>query len=553
MAHFHIQDLSFSYPNAKKESLSGVTLNVEKGEYVVLCGKSGSGKTTLLRHLKSVLTPHGKRSGQILFCGVSIDEVNQRDQASKIGFVMQNPDDQIVTDKVWHELAFGLESLGCDQKTMRLRVAEMASYFGIQGWFHRNVAELSGGQKQLLNLASIMAMQPEVLILDEPTSQLDPIAASDFLNTVRKINLELGTTILITEHRLEDIYHAADRVIVMDSGKIVANDTPRRVGEQLYAQNNEMFAALPTPVRVFYGAKARGDCPLTVREGRNWLSKTFENRTLRAVEPDSEPAMEETKDPALKVKEAWFRYEKDSPDVLRGVSLDVPAGSLFAVVGGNGAGKSTALKAVCGICKIYRGRVEIFGKDLKKYRSGELFQNCLAMLPQDPKSLFVKKTVREELAEMCREEDKIAQAAALCEIEALMDSHPYDLSGGEQQRAALAKVLLTQPRLLLLDEPTKGLDSFFKQKFAKILRKLRQQGMTIVMVSHDVEFCAEHADLVSMFFDGQILTTDTPHRFFGQNSFYTTAANRMSRCVFRNAVTAGDVVALYQKNQEERA
>ena len=553
MAHFHIQDLSFSYPNAKKESLSGVNLSVEKGEYVVLCGKSGSGKTTLLRHLKSVLTPHGKRSGQILFCGISIDEVSKQDQASKIGFVMQNPDDQIVTDKVWHELAFGLESLGCDQKTMRLRVAEMASYFGIQGWFHRNVAELSGGQKQLLNLASIMAMQPEVLILDEPTSQLDPIAASDFLNTVRKINLELGTTILITEHRLEDIYHAADRVVVMDGGKIIANDTPRRVGEQLYAQNNEMFAALPTPVRVFYGAKAKGDCPLTVREGRNWLSKTFENRTLAAVEPDSEPAMEETKNPALKVKEAWFRYEKDSPDVLRGVSFDVPTGSLFAVVGGNGAGKSTALKAVCGICKIYRGRVEIFGKDLKKYRSGELFQNCLAMLPQDPKSLFVKKTVREELAEMCREEDKIAQAAALCEIEALMDSHPYDLSGGEQQRAALAKVLLTQPRLLLLDEPTKGLDSFFKQKFAQILRKLRQQGMTIVMVSHDVEFCAEHADLVSMFFDGQILTTDTPHRFFGQNSFYTTAANRMSRCVFRNAVTAGDVVALYQKNREGRA
>ena len=553
MAHFHIQDLSFSYPNAKKESLSGVTLSVEKGEYVVLCGKSGSGKTTLLRHLKSVLTPHGKRSGQILFCGVSIDEVSQQDQASKIGFVMQNPDDQIVTDKVWHELAFGLESLGCDQKTMRLRVAEMASYFGIQGWFHRNVAELSGGQKQLLNLASIMAMQPEVLILDEPTSQLDPIAASDFLNTVRKINLELGTTILITEHRLEDIYHAADRVVVMDGGKIIANDTPRRVGEQLYTQKNEMFAALPTPVRVFYGAKARGDCPLTVREGRNWLSKTIENRTLTAVEQDSEPAMEETKDPALKVKEAWFRYEKDSPDVLRGVSFNVPAGSLFAVVGGNGAGKSTALKAVCGICKIYRGRVEIFGKDLKKYRSGELFQNCLAMLPQDPKSLFVKKTVREELAEMCREEDKIAQAAALCEIESLMDSHPYDLSGGEQQRAALAKVLLTQPRLLLLDEPTKGLDSFFKQKFAQILRKLRQQGMTIVMVSHDVEFCAEHAGLVSMFFDGQILTTDTPHRFFGQNSFYTTAANRMSRCVFRNAVTAGDVVALYQKNREGRA
>ena len=550
MAHFHIRDLSFSYPNAKRESLGGVTLSVEKGEYVVLCGKSGSGKTTLLRHLKSVLTPHGKRSGQILFCGVSLDKISMQEQAFKIGFVMQNPDDQIVTDKVWHELAFGLESLGCDQKTMRLRVAEMASYFGIQGWFHRNVAELSGGQKQLLNLASIMAMQPEVLILDEPTSQLDPIAASDFLNTVRKINLELGTTILITEHRLEDIYHAADRVVVMDGGKIAANDTPRRVGEQLYAQNHEMFAALPTPVRVFYGARAKGDCPLTVREGRNWLSKTFEARSLTAVEPESEPAVEKTRMPALKVKEAWFRYEKDGQDVLRGVSFDVPNSSLFAIVGGNGAGKSTALKAVCGICKIYRGRVEIFGKDFRKYRSGELFQNCLAMLPQDPKSLFVKKSVREELAEMCREEDKIHQVAALCEIEALMDAHPYDLSGGEQQRAALAKVLLTQPRLLLLDEPTKGMDGFFKQKFARILCKLKQQGMTIVMVSHDVEFCAEHADLVSMFFDGQILTTDTPHRFFGQNSFYTTAANRMSRCVFRNAVTAQDVVALFEKNLE---
>ena len=552
MAHFHIQNLSFSYPNAKSEALSGVNLSVEKGEYVVLCGKSGCGKTTLLRHLKSVLTPYGKRSGQILFCGAPLEKVSMQNQASKIGFVMQNPDDQIVTDKVWHELAFGLESIGCDQKTMRLRVAEMASYFGIQGWFHRNAAELSGGQKQLLNLASIMAMQPEVLILDEPTSQLDPIAASDFLNTVRKINLELGTTILITEHRLEDIFHAADRVVVMDNGKIIANDSPRRVGEQLHAKNHEMFAALPTPVRVFYGAKAPGECPLTVREGRNWLSKIFEEHSLKVVEPEREPAIEKTKNPALKVKEAWFRYEKDGQDVLRGVGFDVPAGSLFAIVGGNGVGKSTALKAVCGICKIYRGRVEIFGKDLRKYRSGELFQNCLAMLPQDPKSLFVKKTVREELAEMCHEKEKIARVAALCEIEGSMDSHPYDLSGGEQQRVALAKVLLTQPRLLLLDEPTKGLDGFFKQKFAGILCKLKQQGMTIVMVSHDVEFCAEYADLVSMFFDGQLLTTDTPHRFFGQNSFYTTAANRMSRCVFRNAVTARDVVALYEKNMEGR-
>ena len=257
MAHYSVENLSFSYPTSGKETLKNINLTIQQGDYVVLCGQSGSGKTTLLRHLKPVLTPHGKRTGQILFDGKPLETLSGYDQASKIGFVMQNPDDQIVTDKVWHELAFGLESLGVDQKTIRLRVAEMASYFGIQSWFHREVSTLSGGQKQLLNLASIMAMQPEVLILDEPTSQLDPIAASDFLNTVRKINIELGTTILITEHRLEDVYHSADRVIVMENGAVTANDAPRKVGAMLRAQNSPMLAALPTPVRVFYGSGAQ--------------------------------------------------------------------------------------------------------------------------------------------------------------------------------------------------------------------------------------------------------------------------------------------------------
>ena len=551
MAHFEIKNLSFSYPTAKgKESLHNISLTIQKGEYVVLCGKSGSGKTTLLRHLKSVLTPHGKHTGQILFNGVPMEQVSQRDQSAKIGYVMQNPDDQIVTDKVWHELAFGLESLGCDQKTMRSRVAEMACYFGIQDWFHRDVANLSGGQKQLLNLASIMAMQPEVLILDEPTSQLDPIAASDFLNTVRKINIELGTTVIITEHRMEDIFPHADRAIVMDGGNVIADDTPRNIGKLLYDQKNDMFTAMPTPVRVFYGSEGEGDCPLTVREGRNWLSRSFpeEPKIKEVPVPETD---EETEDPALSMKELWFRYEKNSPDIMRGVSALVPKGSIYAIVGGNGAGKSTTLKAICGICRPYRGRVKVFGKPVEKYKSSELFGGTLAMLPQDPKSLFVKKTVREDLEEMTKDKMLIDRIAATCQIEKLLDSHPYDLSGGEQQRAALAKVLLTRPKLLLLDEPTKGIDSFFKETFAGILKELKSGGITVVMVSHDVEFCARYADLVSMFFDGQVLTTDHPRRFFGNNSFYTTAANRMSRHVFSMAVTAEDVMDLYRQNKED--
>lgn len=574
MAHFEIKNLNFAYPAAEgKKSLDNINLTIGRGEYVTVCGKSGSGKTTLLKHLKSVLAPHGKRSGDILFNGRKIEDIDLREQSSRIGYVMQNPDNQIVTDKVWHELAFGLESLGLDQKTIRLRVAEMASYFGIQGWFHRNVSELSGGQKQLLNLASIMAMQPDVLILDEPTSQLDPIAASDFLNTVKKINQELRTTIIITEHRLEDIFYASDKVVVMENGRIIAEDEPRKIGEFLKAENSQMFAAMPTPVQVFYGvasseegeAAARAElhnCPLTVREGGDWLSRRFADKAPEFThiedadgthEEISEILDPEPEDCALVVKEAWFRYEKDSPDILKGVSFRVLRGSLFAIVGGNGTGKSTTLKSICNICRPYRGKIFIEGKPVDKYKSGELFKGNLAMLPQDPQSLFVKKTVREDLSEMLYGKEKtdmaaVEEIAKLCEVDHLLDSHPYDLSGGEQQRAALAKVLLTKPKILLLDEPTKGIDNFFKLKLAEILMKLVEQGVTIVMVSHDVEFCAKYADCVSMFFDGSIITTNTPNNFFSQNSFYTTAANRMSRHIFENAITDEDVIRLCQRN-----
>ena len=553
MAHFEIKNLSFSYPASKNGlALKEINLSIDRGEYIAVCGKSGSGKTTLLKHLKSVLSPHGNMEGEIYFEGKPLKESDLRQQSSKIGYVMQNPDNQIVTDKVWHELAFGLESLGIDQKTIRLRVAEMASYFGIQGWFHKNVTELSGGQKQLLNLASIMAMQPTVLILDEPTSQLDPIAAADFLNTVRKINLELGTTVIITEHRLEDIFHAADRVVVMEKGSIIAADEPHKIGEFLKAENNEMFAAMPSPVQIYYGVENDLRCPLTVREGRNWLSSLLKDKEIKIASiEEREEEDEETKVPAVTLKEVWFRYEKEAPDVLKGVNLQIPRGKIFAIVGGNGTGKSTTLKSICNICKPYRGQVLIDGKKIDKYKSSELFKGNLAMLPQDPQSLFVKKTVREDLEEMLlsgEDKKRVEEVADICDITDLLESHPYDLSGGEQQRAALAKVLLTEPKILLLDEPTKGIDNFFKLKFAEILGRLREKGVTILMVSHDVEFCAKYADRVGMFFDGSVVTTNTPKLFFSQNSFYTTAANRMSRHIFENAITNEDVIKLCRAN-----
>ena len=531
MAHFQIENLTFAYPG-RPNTLENISLSIEKGEYIVVCGQSGSGKTTLLRHLKSVLTPHGNVSGQVLFGNTPLWQIPLGEQAEKIGFVMQDPQEQIVTDKVWHELAFGLENIGCDTKTMRSRVAEMACYFGIQDWFHKDVATLSGGQKQLLNLASIMAMRPEVLILDEPTSQLDPLAASDFLNTIRKINIELGTTVIITEHRLEDILPAADRVVVLDRGRVAVCDTPRKAGQLLWEAKHPMAAAMPTPMRIFYGVDKGDHCPLTVREGRKWLTDALPSPAISAL-PESLPQCGDT---ALSAKGLWFRYERNAPDILRGLDMDIPEGSVFAIVGGNGAGKSTMLKTLIGICKPYRGKVKAQGR--------------LAMLPQEVQSLFAKDTVLADLQEISRDEAFVAQIAEACQITHLLDRHPHDLSGGEQQRAALAKALLTSPKILLLDEPTKGMDNFFKESLTEILCKLKEQGITVVMVSHDVEFCAKYADFVSMFFDGQLLTTDTARRFFSANSFYTTAANRMSRSIFQNAVTAEDAISLYRQNRE---
>lgn len=556
MALFELQNLTFSYPTAPDTPcLTDICLTLEAGEYLALCGKSGSGKTTLLRQLKSVLTPHGQRTGTVSFDRRPLSEVSSREQARRIGYVMQDPDSQIVTDKVWHELAFGLESLGCDQRTMRLRVAEMASYFGIQDWFHSSVTKLSGGQKQLLNLASVMAMQPDVLILDEPTSQLDPIAAADFLNTIARLNRDLGTTILLSEHRLENVLPVCDRVAIIESGRITAADTPRKAIAALYQQHSDLFSAMPAPARAFYAAgETEGEVPLTVREGRTWLSRKAEGKTLTDTALAA-PEPPEITAPALEAKEVWFRYEKDSPDVLRDVSLQVPQGCLFALLGGNGAGKSTLLKALCGICPPYRGKIRLNGIPLKKQKGADLFRGTLALLPQDPKNLFVKKTVRGELEEMLtglpKEEQQRRMDSVIdrCRLAHLLDRHPYDLSGGEQQRAALGKVLLTQPKLLLLDEPTKGLDCFFKAEFAALLKQFTADGGTVLLVSHDVEFCAQYADLVGLFFDGQLTTVNTPRRFFADNSFYTTAANRMSRHLFRNAVTAEDIGVLCRRNE----
>ncbi len=544
METFKIEGLSFKYPERETETIKNLSLSVVEGEFVTICGKSGCGKTTLVRLLKPSVAPSGEVTGEIMFNGSPVKELDVRKQAEEIGFVTQNPENQTVTDKVWHELAFGLESLGYPNGEIRTRVAEMASYFGISNWFRQKTSTLSGGQKQLLNLASVMVMQPKVLILDEPTSQLDPIAASEFIKTLEKINRELGTTVILTEHRLEDAFSVSDRVVVMEKGEIIAQGKPQEMAKLL--KDNEMYYALPTPMRVYSRVENDLNCPLTVRDGRKWLEAFAKETPLK---PLSENVMEEKKaEVSIEMKDVFFRYEKEGRDVVKGLNLKVKKGELYAIVGGNAAGKTTCLSLISGLNSPYRGKVYIEGKEISKIEN--LYSGVLGVLPQNPQSLFVKKTVYLDLEEMlsdkkmtvAEKEKLIMETAESCDITEILESHPYDLSGGEQQRAALAKILLKKPGIILLDEPTKGMDAPFKNVFANILKGLKKAGVTIVMVSHDIEFCAENADRCAMFFDGEITSEGAPREFFAGKNFYTTAANAMARKIIKNAVVAEDII-----------
>ena len=558
MESIKLENVSFAYAGATKKALDNINLSIHCGEFLLVCGQSGCGKTTLLRLLKSSVSPFGEISGNILFEGKELSLLEDREQAARIGFVMQSAENQIVTDKVWHEMAFGLESLGYKTPEIRARVSEMASFFGMESWFYKKVTELSGGQKQLLNLASVMVMQPSVLILDEPTSQLDPISASEFLNTLEKINRELGTTVILTEHRLEEAFPLADRVIVLDEGKILLDDVPRKAGEKLFGMGHSMYKALPTPLKVHSAVRGSLPCPLSVREGRAWLENYAEENKVNPdkIPSDGEAAEGET---VLEIKDAWFRYEKNQPDVIKGLSLRVKKGELYCILGGNGTGKTTALSLLSGLYTPQRGKVYINGTPISRLKN--LYGGILGVLPQKPESIFLKSTVYDDLHEILSESDlskadkekKINAAAELCRLQTLLDRHPYDLSGGEKQRAALCKILLLEPKILLLDEPTKGMDASFKETFAEILSALKEKGKTVLMVSHDIEFCAEYADRCALFFDGAITSEGTARAFFAGNTFYTTAANRMARTCLPKAILAEDIIlALGGKTEKKK-
>lgn len=566
MELIRFEHLNFQYPNSGKKALEDLCLSFAESGFYLICGPSGCGKSTLLRQIKKNLIPYGNREGGVFYLGQETADMDDRESARQIGFVIQSPSEGIVTDKVWHELAFGLENLGIPGDEMKRRVAEMASFFGITSWFYRDVHELSGGQQQMLNLAAAMVTQPKLLLLDEPVSQLDPLAAQEFLQMLHRINRDLGTTVLIAEHRLEELFSMADRICVMEAGRVVCFDTPQntaryylestRKHRDLASENStEIFPGLPAALQIACGRSGQTEeaLPLTIREGRLWMQARMP--VMQSAEEEAVPVRNERpEETVLRCRDIVFGYEES--EVLRKTTVEIRRGEWFCIFGANGAGKSTLLGVFCGNLIPSLGKLEVFGKKIKGGRDVPLGYQKMVLLPQDPKALFTEITVKEELEEAlfhleAEPEEKERQVLAMLQemgLHTYENSHPYDLSGGEQQRLALAKLLLLKPSILLLDEPTKGLDPQNKQRLGELFHRLKERGMTIVTVTHDLEFGAEFADRCGLLFEGEMIGVAERHAFFAGNRFYTTAANQIARQWFPKAITCREVLEQWEKS-----
>ncbi|MBC6971177.1 ABC transporter ATP-binding protein [Bacillus sp. Xin] len=539
VAHAEIKDLAFTYADENVQALTDVSLTVSQGEFIVLAGRSGCGKTTLLKHFKKELLPIGKRTGSMYYNGASLLEMPNLLSAQEVGMVFQNPENQLVMDTVIQELAFSLENVGLETKVIQKRIAELISFLGFQDLLHQSVHTLSGGQKQLVNLAAVLVLQPKLLLLDEPTAQLDPIAAKDFLGLLKRINEELGITIIMSEHRLDEVISLATRVVFMDAGRIMYDGIPQHVISKMWALE-ESRSFIPQISRLFleWGIEK---IPFTVREAQTQIHSEL------PIEHEV-PAISqvETKEVILQAKHISFQYEKNSPFILQDLTLAIEQGKWTALVGKNGTGKSTLLTILAGLNKARRGKVRWNGTEIHKMKSKERFEK-IGFVSQHPYYHFTFETVWDEVFERANElygdrgKEIAEEMLNRFWLYSIRNRHPHDCSGGEQQLIALCTALLSKPQLLLLDEPTKGLDPEKKERLGELFQALQKEGTTIVMATHDIEFAAKYVDHCMMLFDGKVIMDDAPKKFFSDNFFYTTSINRFIRKQLPYALTWEDV------------
>lgn len=528
MPAIEVRSLSFAYPDADAAVLEGLDWVVPQGAFALLVGGTGSGKSTLLSLLKPEIAPAGERTGGLRVLGENVADMDVRASAERVGYVFQDPENQIVCETVWHEMAFGLENLGMSRDEMRRRVAETSYFFGLEDWLHRDTDTLSGGRKQLLSLAAVLALRPRVLLLDEPTSQLDPVAEKNFLHALFRVNRELGCTVVVATHQPRPMLEYATCAYRIEGGSVREAADIASLGhrEELFSDEmpgwggsrrakNGIFSNVGGQQGSFdpragaagakrglkSGKSAEFEAQIQPQDGSGAPTRAGGCRIFPKMHAGS----------ATTLARSWFRYDRTSGWVLRGLDAAFSAGAVHAIVGGNGCGKSTLLSVLAKTVKLQRGRME---------RAA----GSAALLPQNPKALLVAETVHDELMEWastCGYDEAMAQErAASLGLAGLGDRHPYDLSGGQRQLLALAKLLLIGPELLLLDEPTKGLDLVSRRIIARALREHAQAGGTVIMATHDLDFAEQVADDIAMMFDGEVACMEPPADFFADNVFY---------------------------------
>lgn len=547
MPLFKIENLTYFYPETEQAALRNINLEIEEGEFILVAGGSGSGKSSLTRALAGLIPDFygGRIGGKVFFKGKDIRAMDRKKLAREVGMVFQDPEKQIVQTHVEAEIAFGLENLGLSSEEMLRRVAEVICFMDLAQIRDSFTANLSGGQKQKLSLASVLAMQPHVLILDEPTSQLDPVSAEEILNLAKRLNEEMGFTVIMVEQRLERCFHLADRVLLMARGEIACDGSARDVARE--AIKGGMFF-IPPVARFFAGLNI-SSVPITVKEGRKLIRShlqknelTGERRSVLCRKSVCVGKLTEHKS-AVSIKKLWFAYP-EGREVLKDVSLDIKEGEFVAILGENGAGKSTMLKHITGMLKPDRGRIEVLGKDIGK-DGFKGIRRSAAYLSQNPNDYLFQDTVEDELLFTLKnfglkDLSVVNEILEKFQLSKYRKTNPRDLSSGERQRVALASVLVTGPRLIILDEPTRGVDFHLKAELGRFLQRETEGGGTVIVVTHDVEFAAEFAARTVMMFSGRIVSDGEKHDVLGKSVFYAPQLGKMCRGICDGVLTLAE-------------
>lgn len=514
-----IRDLTFTYPQAQVPALVGVTWNLVDGDFVLVAGPSGSGKSTLLRCLNG-LVPHfsgGVLAGQVQVYGIDAVSAGPRLLSRTVGFVAQDPEAQAVLDQVEGEIAFALENAAVPPDEMRVRVEETLDLLGLTPLRARSLQTLSGGERQRLAIAAALALRPRVLVLDEPTSQLDPQSAEDVLRALVRLNEDLGLTIILAEHRLERIIRYADRLTYLENGHLIVDAPMREALEQIDEG---------PPLVQLARALDWHPLPLTVKEGKQFalaLMPKEQSPPFIPVETLQRPAL-------LEIDTLRFAY--NGQQTLKGVDLTVRAGEAVALIGRNGAGKSTLLKCVVGLLRAQSGEIRVAGRSIQGRTVADICRE-VGYLPQNPDDLLFAESVLDEVRATLRNHDLKEPAGELADLlsrlglDGLGDAYPRDLSIGQRQRVALGAVTVTKPRLVLLDEPTRGLDSAMKAGLVAVWRSWLAESAALLLVTHDVELVAMIADRTIMLSGGEVIASGPTREILGSSPHFAPQIARL--------------------------